>query len=60
MKTKIVKTLTKLIPEQKIRDLRFRVGTSTSASFVMPLLYECMQYYQELTSTTDKEQCLKS
>jgi hypothetical protein len=26
LKTKIVKTLTKIIPEQKIRDLRFRVG----------------------------------
>ena len=26
LKVKIVKTLTKLIPEQKIRDLRFRVG----------------------------------
>jgi predicted nucleic acid-binding Zn ribbon protein len=26
MKAKIVKTLTQLIPEQKIRDLRFRVG----------------------------------
>jgi hypothetical protein len=26
VKAKIVKTLTKLIPEQKIRDLRFRVG----------------------------------
>jgi predicted nucleic acid-binding Zn ribbon protein len=27
LKTKIVKMLTKLIPEQQIRDLRFRVGT---------------------------------
>ena len=27
LKTKIVKMLTRLIPEQKIRDLRFRVGT---------------------------------
>src|SRR5262245_3704001 len=27
LKAKIVKTLTKLLPEQKIRDLRFRVGT---------------------------------
>jgi len=27
LKAKIVKTLTKLIPEQKIRDLRIRVGT---------------------------------
>ncbi len=27
LKAKIVKTLTKLVPEQKIRDLRFRVGT---------------------------------
>jgi len=26
LKTKIVKMLTKLIPEQQIRDLRFRVG----------------------------------
>jgi len=26
LKTKIVKTLTKLIPEQRIRDVRFRVG----------------------------------
>jgi predicted nucleic acid-binding Zn ribbon protein len=26
VKAKIVKTLTQLIPEQKIRDLRFRVG----------------------------------
>ena len=26
-KTRIVKTLTKLIPEHQIRDLRFRVGT---------------------------------
>jgi predicted nucleic acid-binding Zn ribbon protein len=26
VKTKIVKTLARLIPEQKIRDLRFRVG----------------------------------
>src|SRR6476659_2130089 len=26
LKAKIVKTLTKIIPEQKIRDLRFRVG----------------------------------
>jgi predicted nucleic acid-binding Zn ribbon protein len=26
-KTKIVKMLSKLIPEQKIKDLRFRVGT---------------------------------
>jgi predicted nucleic acid-binding Zn ribbon protein len=25
-KTKIVKTLTKLVPEQQIRDVRFRVG----------------------------------
>jgi len=27
LKTKIVKMLTKLVPEQQIRDLRFRVGT---------------------------------
>jgi predicted nucleic acid-binding Zn ribbon protein len=27
LKAKIVKTLTQLVPEQKIRDLRFRVGT---------------------------------
>lgn len=27
LKIKIVKTLTKLLPEQRIRDLRFRVGT---------------------------------
>jgi predicted nucleic acid-binding Zn ribbon protein len=27
LKTKIVKMLTKLVPEQRIRDLRFRVGT---------------------------------
>lgn len=26
LKAKIVKTLTKLVPEQQIRDLRFRVG----------------------------------
>jgi len=26
VKTKIVKTLSKLVPEQQIRDLRFRVG----------------------------------
>jgi len=26
IKAKIIKTLTKLVPEQKIRDLRFRVG----------------------------------
>ena len=27
LKSKIVKTLTKLLPEQRIRDLRIRVGT---------------------------------
>ena len=27
LKAKIVKTLTKLVPEQQIRDVRFRVGT---------------------------------
>jgi len=27
LKTKIVKKLTQLIPEQQIRDLRFRVGS---------------------------------
>jgi hypothetical protein len=27
LKSKIIKTLTKLAPEQQIRDLRFRVGT---------------------------------